>query len=167
MHHLDRAAGSAIASFRPLLSLPKAGARFFRQGSVDIRHPCLSADNAPSAPGPSCHARRGRLHRRRPAGRPGHWVNCGLPGWDGRHPPVHQRVLVSVIHTTHARINLYQLRSLYGLSLPGAYTALGVIAFVYGLWAIKDPAEEANAIQIGLSLVFAAIAVTTFAWPLL
>ena len=27
MHYLDRAAGSAIASFRPLLSLPKAGAR--------------------------------------------------------------------------------------------------------------------------------------------
>ena len=41
-----------------------------------------------------------------------------------------------------------------------------MIAFVYGLWAITDPANPSNAIQIGISLVFVAIAVTTFAWPL-
>jgi hypothetical protein len=190
MHYLDRAAGSAIASFRPLLSLPKAGARSsvkdrstfdtlaYQLTTLPRRQTLLATlagvvfTAAALLGDPASGSTAGFLAGT--AGTPLSTasvlivfipVNVLLPLI--LYHTVHQLVQVSRIYTTHARINIYQLQSLYALSLPGAYTALGVIAFVYGLWAITDPANPSNAIQIGISLVFVAIAVTTFAWPLL
>ena len=48
----------------------------------------------------------------------------------------------------------------------GMRLALGLVVFVYGLWAFTGPADVTNAISIGISLVFAVITVSAFAWPL-
>ncbi len=189
MHYLDKAAGSAIASFRPLLSLPKAGARSsvkdrstfdtlaYQLTTLPRRQALLATlagvvfTAAALLGDPASGSTSGFLAGT--AGTPLSTasvlivfipVNVLIPLI--LYHTVHQLVQVSRIYTTHARVNIYQLQSLYALSLPGAYTALGVISFLYGLWAITDPTKGANAIQIGISLVFAAIAAATFAWPL-
>jgi hypothetical protein len=83
---------------------------------------------------------------------------------------VHQLTLISRIYTQHARINIYELQPLYALSLPGAYTAIGVIVYIY-MWfamsALAGAASHVGPVEIGLSVSFAAIAGATFALPLL
>jgi hypothetical protein len=190
MHYLDKAAGSAIASFRPFLSLPKAGARSSIKDRATFESLAYQLTTLPRRPALlatlvglafTAIALVGDLtsgsvpaYLAGSAGTPLSTasvliafipINILIPLI--LYHTVHQLVQVSRIYTKHARINIYQLQSLYALSLPGAYTALGLILFVYGLWAITGPAEAANAIQIGITLVFAAIAVSTFAWPLL
>lgn len=189
MHYLDRAAGSAIASFRPLLSLAKAGARSSVKDRSTFDTLAYQVTTLPRRQALLATLAGVVFTAAALLGDPARGSTVGfLAGTAGTplstasvlivfipvnvliplflYHTVHQLVQVSRIYTTHARINIYQLQSLYALSLPGAYTALGVIAFVYGLWAITDPANLSNAIQIGISLVFVAIAVTTFAWPL-
>jgi hypothetical protein len=80
---------------------------------------------------------------------------------------IHQLLHVSRIYTNHTRIDIYQLQSLYALSLPGALTALGLIAFVYGLYAITPPGAPENPVQIGIYLVFAGAAAAAFTLPLI
>jgi hypothetical protein len=81
---------------------------------------------------------------------------------------VHQLTQISRIYTHHARINIYQLQPLYALSLPGAFTAIGIILFSYAWIAITASASiAAGALGLGLTLSFAAIAGATFALPLL
>jgi hypothetical protein len=190
MHYLDKVAGSAMASFRPFLSLPKAGARSMVKDRATFeslsyrlttlpRRPALLATLAGAVF--TVIALLGDLM--------GGSVPGYLAGTSGTplstasvllafipinvllilvlYHTVHQLVQVSRVYTTHARVNIYQLQSLYALSLPGAYTALGLIFFVYCLWAITDPSDSSNAVQIGITLVFVAIALATFAWPLL
>ena len=80
----------------------------------------------------------------------------------------HQLAQISRIYTNHARINIYQLQPLYALSLPGAFTAIGIILFVYTWFAISAAASQvAGPVEIGLTVSFAAIAGATFALPLL
>jgi len=76
---------------------------------------------------------------------------------------VHQLVQVSRIYTDHARINVYQLQPLYALSRPGVLTALGLIAYIYIWTALAAPGP----IEIGLAVVFGAIAGAAFVLPLL
>lgn len=82
---------------------------------------------------------------------------------------VHQLVHVSRIYTKHARINVYQLQPLYALSLPGAFTAIGLILFLY-VWnassASTSASQAVGPVEIGLTVTFAAIAGATFALPL-
>jgi hypothetical protein len=80
---------------------------------------------------------------------------------------VHQLALISRIYSEHARINIYQLHPLYALSRPTAFTAIGIILFVYSLFTIAPEQAAENPIQIGLTIGLAAIALATFAWPLL
>ena len=81
---------------------------------------------------------------------------------------VHQLLLISRIYTRHARINIYQLQPLYALSLPGAYTAIGLILYAY-TWSSMAAVESqaVGPVEIGLIVAFAAIAAATFALPLL
>jgi len=81
---------------------------------------------------------------------------------------IHQLVLISRIYTQHARINIYQLQPLYALSMPGAFTAIGIILYLY-LWfaASASGAGIVGPVEIGLTVSFAAIAGATFALPLL
>ena len=189
MHYLDKAAASAMESFRPLLALPKAGTRSIvkdRSTFADLsyrltmlpRRPALLATLAGAA-----FTATAILGETASGAVPGYLAGtAGTPLATASvmlafipinvllvlipYHSVHQLTQVSRIYTKHARINVYLLQSLYALSLPGAYTALGLIVFVYGLWAFTGPADAANAISIGITLVFAAIAVAAFAWPL-
>lgn len=80
---------------------------------------------------------------------------------------IHQLRLVSRIYTHHARIDIYQLQSLYALSYPGAFTALGLVAFAYGLYAITPPGAPENPVQIAIYLVVAGAASAAFGLPLI
>jgi len=81
---------------------------------------------------------------------------------------VHQLVQVSRIYTDHARINVYQLQPLYALSRPGAFTALGAIAFIYTWLSVSAPVVRSpSPTDIGFYLVFAAIGGAAFVLPLL
>jgi len=79
----------------------------------------------------------------------------------------HQLLQVSQIYTNHTRIDIYQIQSLYALSLPGAITALTLIAFAYGLYAITPRGAPENPVQIGIYLVVAGAASAAFALPLI
>lgn len=79
----------------------------------------------------------------------------------------HQLLQVSRIYTKHTRIDIYQLQSLYALSLPGTLTALGLLAFAYGLYAITPRGAPENPVQIGIYLVFAGAASAAFSLPLI
>jgi hypothetical protein len=80
---------------------------------------------------------------------------------------IHQLLHVSRIYTNHTRIDIYQLQSLYALSLPGAITSLSLIAFAYGLYAITPPGTQEDPVQIGIYLVVAGAASAAFALPLI
>lgn len=189
MHYLDKAAGSAIASFRPFLSLPKAGARSSVKDRATFDSLSYQLTTLPRRPALiatlvgvvfTAGALLGDMAggavpaflegtATTPLGNASvllAFIPINVLLFLVLYHTIHQLLQVSRIYTTHARINVYQLNSLYALSLPGAYTALGLIFFVYGLWAITDPTDGANVIQISISLVFAAIAAATFAWPL-
>jgi hypothetical protein len=81
---------------------------------------------------------------------------------------IHQLVLISRIYTQQARINIYQLQPLYALSIPGAFTAIGIILYVYIWFATATSMSQAvGPVEIALIVLFAAIAGATFALPLL
>lgn len=80
----------------------------------------------------------------------------------------HQLTLISDIYSRHARINIYQLQPLYALSLPGAFTAIGLIIYLYVWLAVAASASQTvGPVELGLTLSFAVIAGVTFALPLL
>ena len=79
---------------------------------------------------------------------------------------IHQLALVSRIYTQYARISIYNLQPLYALSLPGAFTGIGLILFTY-IWTFTGPSQVLGPVEIGLSLVFVLIAGATFVLPLL
>jgi hypothetical protein len=190
MHYTDRAAASAIVSFRPLLSTAKTAARPSIQEKATFDSLSYRLTTLP----------RGRTLLATIGGAAFAIVGIGRDMSSGSVPgylagstgsllasvsllavfipvnvlifplvyhTVHQLVWVSRIYKEYARINIYQLQPLYALSLPGAYTALGLIFFVYGLWVMTGTADAmANSIQIGITLFLAGIAALTFAWPL-
>lgn len=186
MHYLDKAAASAMESFRPLLAGPKAGGRPSVEDRATFADLSYRLTTLPRRPALLATLAGAAFTAVALLGEPTSGSGSGyLAGTAGTplatasvlvafipinallvfipYHSVHQLTQVSRIYTNHARINVYQLRSLYALSLPGAYTALGLIVFVYGLLALTG---SPNAISIVISLAFAAIAVTAFAWPL-
>jgi hypothetical protein len=189
MHYLDKSAGAAIASFKPFLSLPRAGARSTVKDRATFESLAYQLTTLPQRP--ALVATLGgvaftvaALVRDLTSGTVPSYLAGGAATtlttgvllfafipvnvllFLVPYHTIHQLVQVTRIYTRHARINVYRLHSLYALSLPGAYTALGLIFFVYGLWAITGPTESANVIQISITAVFAVIAAATFAWPL-
>jgi hypothetical protein len=94
-------------------------------------------------------------------------VQNGISGVLAYHT-IHQLVLISRIYTQHARINIYRLQPLYALSLPGTFTAIGIILYVY-IWVATatSMSQAVGPVEIGLSVSFAGIAAATFALPLL
>lgn len=190
MHFLDKSAASAIASFRPLLHSEGGGSRqsvhgpstfaslSYRLTTLPPRATLLATftgaafaialSTTPTA------AESIRDYFPEFAGAPiatafvkaMFIVQIALLGPFAYHT-IHQLVLISRIYTQHARINIYQLQPLYALSLPGAYTAVGLIVGIYFWFAIRaSVSQTAGPLEIGLSGVFAAIAGATFALPL-
>jgi hypothetical protein len=190
MHYLDKVALSAIASFRPLLSpkdtagrpaaqeqstfaslsyqlatLPSRPALLATIGGAAFASILVGIDVVSGTVGPYLAGSAGTAFSTASILIVFIPVN-GLAFLLVYHT-FHQLVHVSRIYSEHTRIDIYQLQPLYALSLPGAFTALGLIAFAYSLFAISPPAAPANPVQIGLSLVFTGIAAATFALPLL
>jgi hypothetical protein len=78
----------------------------------------------------------------------------------------HQLLLISRIYSEHTRINIYRVQPLYALSLPGALTSIGLMLTIYAAFlAAGAPAVEP--FIIWLSLFFVTIAWATFALPML
>ena len=190
MHYLDKAASSAIASFRPLLSANDNASRLSAQEQSTFA--ALSYQLATLPPRPAFIATI--------AGAAFASIAFAMDVVSGRFPPylagtsgtafstasimivfipangllvllvyhtLHQLMHVSRIYTNHTRIDIYRLQPLYALSLPGTITALALIAFAYGLYVITPPSAPENPVQIGIYLVFAGTASATFALPLL
>ena len=191
IHYLDNSAASAIASFRPIL-VP-AGSAAHPTQQVEATFARLSYQLTTLPPRPTLVATMAgaafaaltyivqTLTGAVPsylAGTAGTTystasvlalliVQNAITGVLAYHT-IHQLVLISRIYTQHARINIYQLQPLYALSMPGAFTAIGIILYLY-LWfaASASGAAIVGPVEIGLTVSFAAIAGATFALPLL
>jgi len=190
MHFQDKAATSAITSFRPLLSSKDEASRVSAQ--EESAFATLSYQLTTLPPRPALLAMI--------AGCAFASIAYAIDVVSGRVPPYlagaagtafstasimipfilanglfvllvyhtfHQLLQVSRIYTNHTRIDIYQLQSLYALSLPGAITALSLIAFAYGLYAITPLGAPENPVQIGIYLVVAGAASAAFALPLI
>jgi hypothetical protein len=191
MHYLDKSAASAIASFHPLLSSANRGTRLslhdqskyaelsYRLTTLPPR-PTLIATLAGTGFGvmwllfqttagilPPPLAGTARTTFSTASMLILLLVGMALSFLLLYHT-IHQLVLVSRIYTQHARINIYQLQPLYALSLPGAYTAIGLIFYIYAWTATgRSMSQPVGPVEIGLSVSFFAIAGATFVLPLL
>lgn len=189
MHYLDRSAGSAIASFRPLLSSAKAGARLplrdqylFARLSYELTtlpaRPALLATVAGAAFAilayfvqtlsgivPSFLPRTAGTAFSNSSVLALFFLQSALWGVFVYHS-LHQLSLISRIYTQHARITIYQLQPLYALSLPGAFTAIGVLLLLYGWIALGSTPQAVDPVAIALAVTLAAIAAATFVLPL-
>jgi hypothetical protein len=78
---------------------------------------------------------------------------------------IRQLRLVNAINLNHVRINLFYLRPLRAFSKLTASTALGLLVFVY-VWMFINPELLADPLIVGYALLFTALAITVFVWPL-
>jgi len=191
MHYLDKSAASAIASFRPLLMAAKTARRLpvddqsqysdlsYRLTTLPPR-PALIATiagitfaavafalqlSAGAVPTPLAGTARTTLST---ASVLAVFIPANGIAILFLYHAVHQLRQVSRIYTRHARINVYQLQPLYALSRPGALTALALIAFNYAFLSVSTPLLPApRALDLGLTLILAAIGGAAFALPLL
>jgi hypothetical protein len=79
---------------------------------------------------------------------------------------VHQLKTIHLIYTQHTRINLFNMRPLYGLSGVTALTGAGLTAITYG-WMAINPDLLGNVISMAIVLPITILAGATFLWPLL
>ena len=195
IHYLDRSAASAMASFRPLLAPAASGADPSLQGEATFARLSYQLTTLPPRPtllvaislaafaivtyilqtatgvAPSYLAGTAGTTFSTASVLALLIVQNAISGVLAYHT-IHQLVLISRIYTEHARINIYQLQPLYALSLPGTFTAIGIILYIY-VWFAASASASASAMQavglveIGLSVSFVAIAGATFALPLL
>ncbi|HLE03921.1 MAG TPA: hypothetical protein VI729_04820 [Anaerolineales bacterium] len=191
IHYLDKSAASAIASFRPILATAASGAHPSLQ--VEAIFARLSYQLTTLPPRPTIIATiAGAIFaivtyilQTSTGGVPSYLagtagttisnasvlalliVQNAITGVLVYHT-VHQLALISRIYTQHARINVYQLQPLYALSMPGAFTAIGIILYIY-VWAATSASapQAVGPVEIALSVSFTAIAGVTFALPLL
>jgi hypothetical protein len=78
---------------------------------------------------------------------------------------IRQLRLVNLITSNYVQINIFQLRPVQAFSKLTASTALGLLLFYYG-WIIINPDLLADPAILGISLLFTALAVIVFVWPL-
>lgn len=190
MHFQDKAATSAITSFRPLLSSEGAGSGSPEEdGSAFAR---LSYQLATLPPRPAllatiigcAFASIAYVIDVVGGGVPPYLAGAAGTAWSTAsimipfilanglfallvYHTFHQLRQVSRIYTHHTRIDIYQLQRLYALSFPGTLTALSLLAFAYGLYAITPRGAPENPVQIGIYLIFAGAASAAFALPLI
>ena len=189
MHYLDKSAASAIASFRPLLTSAKGGAHRTLQDQSNYSELSYRLTTLPARPTiiatlagggfgviwlifqategivspPLAGTARTTLST-------ASMLILLLVGMAMSfvllYHTIHQLVLVSRIYTRYALINIYRLQPLFALSLPGAFTGIGLILFIY-LWTFTAPSQTLGPVEIGLSVSFMAIAGATFVLPML
>jgi hypothetical protein len=191
MHYLDRSAASAIESFRPLLAPASSGSQPSLQDEGTFAQLSYQLTTLPSRPtliaaiAGAAFAIAALILQTSTGAAPS--FLAGTAGttistasilvvffpmnaisFTLAYHTVHQLLQISRIYTHHARINIYQLQPLYALSLPGAFTAIGLILYLYTWFALATGASQSvGPVEIVLIAFFAAIAGVTFALPLL
>jgi hypothetical protein len=78
---------------------------------------------------------------------------------------IRQLRLVYAINSSHIQVNIFQLRPVQAFSRLTASTALGLVFFFYG-WILLNPELLADPAILVVSLLFTALAVLVFVWPL-
>ncbi|HSB89724.1 MAG TPA: hypothetical protein VLD63_06835 [Anaerolineales bacterium] len=189
MHYLDKSAASALASFRPLLATVRSKERRSSQSDSTYAHLAYQLTTLPPIP-TLLAALAGAsfaivVHLLLTAngttpsyltGTAGTMLSTlsslaflvlgnALSGTLAYHS-IHQLALVSRIYTRHAAISIYQLQHLYALSRPGAFTAIGIMLYIYA-WFATSSGSYPGPVEIALSLFFVTIAGATFALPLI
>lgn len=194
MHYLDKSAASALASFRPLLASVKTTerqssqdestyARLAYQLTTLPPRPTLYATLAGASFAIAVHAllTASGIVPTYLAGVAGSTLSTAavlIPHVTGNaisgvlaYHTIHQLILISRVYTQHARINIYQLQPLYALSLPCAFTSIGIMLMLYAFFATANTSVSQTAgsrpVEIALSLFFATIGGATFALPLI
>ncbi len=79
---------------------------------------------------------------------------------------IHQLSQINRIYTQHTRIDIYQVQPLYALSLPGAFTAIGIAALLFVLTASSPASTQVNLAGVFVNLAFIVTAAATFVFPL-
>jgi hypothetical protein len=79
---------------------------------------------------------------------------------------VHQLGMISRTYAYPTRLNLYRLQPLYAFSIPTGLTSAGLIVYTYA-WFSTAPLLLSEPISRVLGVFFIAVASMTFAWPLL
>ena len=78
---------------------------------------------------------------------------------------IRQLRLVNVIHSSHVRVNLFDLKPLQAFSKLTASTSVGLVAFVYP-WMLINPELLADPVILGIVAMFTFLAAFVFMWPL-
>jgi hypothetical protein len=194
MHYLDKSTASALASFRPLLASVETSRPHSSQDQSTYAGLAYQLTTLPARPtlvatlagaffavvvhvvlisrgiAPNYLAGTTASRLSTDSILASHIIGNALTGVLVYHT-IHQLALVSRIYTRHARINIYQFQPLYALSLPCAYTAIGLMVMLYAFFATGSTSVPQTAssrpVEIALSIFFTTIAGATFALPLI
>lgn len=79
---------------------------------------------------------------------------------------VRQLRMVSLIYTTHAQVDLFNLAPIYALSALAGRTAIGILLITYAWFFVNLPVDPGFSISIDI-VILNAISVLTFVLPLL
>ena len=190
MHYLDKAAASALEAFRPLLPPASLDGRLRTEDQSLYRRLSYELTTLPARPAlaatllgvafalgdftlriatgddPPYLAGTARTALSTATFMPPFVAANGIMVLLLYHT-LHQLAQVSRVYTKYAAISIYRLKPLYALSLPGAYTAGGIIVFISTFLATTTQSlQTAGLVALAISLTFAAIAGATFALPL-
>ncbi len=196
MHYLDRSAGSALDSFRPVLEgggPAKTPTKVDDPTFADLRYRLTTLPRWPAWLASLAGLAFGLLlpflflATQPPEGRTlsAAFAGFGFPASSSYtvlilayvtlteavsgtllFHTVRQLGLISHIYASPTRLNLYRLQPLYAFSVPAGLTAAGLVLFTYA-WFATAPTLFFNPVGIRMGVFFLAIAATTFAWPLL
>jgi len=196
LHYLDRSAGNALDSFRPVLEGGDSSDRSVKSGVwtfADLRYRLTTLPPRPTWLATLAGALFGLLLP---------YLFLGLQSWDLRpvssaftpfglpsstvfvhylqayfvlteaisgilvFHTVHQLRWISRIYASQTRLNLYRLQPLYAFSVPAGLTSAGLVLYTYA-WFGTAPMLVSQPISRVLGVFFTLVAAMTFAWPLL
>lgn len=78
---------------------------------------------------------------------------------------IRQLGIVNDVNSNYVRINIFRLRPVKAFSRLTASTTIGLVVFFYG-WMVINPELLGDPAILGVSLVFTALVVLLFVWPL-
>jgi len=78
---------------------------------------------------------------------------------------IHQLTQINRIYTQHTKVNLFQMKPLYGFSDLAALTAGSMIVLPYGFLVVNPDVTISDPIVLSMYIVFSFIALITFLLP--
>jgi len=178
IHYLDNSAETALARFRPVMTVDDAGYE-------KLRYQLTTLPARPALIG-SClgigYAIAILVLNRMTDGNPAREMSPPLAivlyvvysillSWLAAlvaYHTIHQLHMVSLIYTKHTRINLFQLGPMYTLSNLAARTAIGIALPTYlWFWLNFSAPSGLSLSDVIPAIFFGSIILVTFIWPLL